>query len=140
MDMSRITRSMWIVIGGTAAAVIGALFLDWYSITAHVGPLSISASASAWSVNALGKLAVLGSVVMLAGVVLLFVPGVELPVPLPMALLVASAFTLVMVILEFLDHHSNTAIGLWVTLVGSAVATYGAYEMGGRITVPSRAP
>ena len=39
MDMSNVTRSMWIVIGGTVGALLGTLILDWYSITINVGPL-----------------------------------------------------------------------------------------------------
>ena len=29
MDMSKITRSTWIVTGGTIVTLIGTLFLDW---------------------------------------------------------------------------------------------------------------
>jgi hypothetical protein len=134
MDWSQVSRSQWIYVGGTAAALIGALFLDWYSIS--VGPFS--ASVGAWDANTIGKLAVLGSLVMLAGAVLLFLPNaVQLPIPLPQALLVASAFTALMVIFEFIDHHSHTALGLWLTLIGGLVAAYGAFEMGGRVRVPT---
>jgi hypothetical protein len=138
MDWSQVSRSQWIVVAGTVVTLIGALFLDWYSITVSLGSLGhISASTGAWDANALGKLAVIGSLVMLAGVILLFVPNVQLPIPLPQALLIASAFTALMVIFEFIDHHSHTALGLWLTLIGSIVAAYGAFEMGGRISVPS---
>jgi hypothetical protein len=139
MDWSQVSRSQWIVVGGTLAAVIGSLFLDWYSITVNLGPLGhVSASASAWDTNALGKLAVIGSLVLLAGVVLLFVPNSpELPIALPQALLLAAAFTALMVVFEFIDHHSHTAFGLWLTLIGALVAGYGAFEMGGRVRVPS---
>jgi hypothetical protein len=134
MDWSKVSRSTWIVVGGTAAAVLGALVFDWYSVS--IGPFS--ASINAWDVNAVGKLAVLGSLVMLAGAVVMFVPNApELPVPLPMAMLIASGFTVLMVIIEFLDHHSHTAFGLWLTLIGGIVAAYGAYEMGGRVSVPT---
>jgi len=134
MDWSKVSRSQWFVAGGTVAAVLGALIFDWYSIS--IGPFS--ASVSAWDVNAIGKLAVLGSLVMLAGAVLLFVPNPpQLPVPLPMALLAAAGFTALMVVIEFIDHHSHTAFGLWLTLIGGLVAAYGAYEMGGRISVPT---
>ncbi len=134
MDWSKVSRSQWFVVGGTAAAVIGALFLDWYSVS--IGPFS--ASVGAWDANTLGKLAVIGSLVMLAGAVLMFLPNaVRLPVPLPQALLLAAAFTALMVIFEFIDHHSHTAFGLWLTLVGGVVAAYGAFEMGGRISVPT---
>jgi hypothetical protein len=41
------------------------------------------------------------------------------------------------VILEFIDHHSHTAFGLWLSLIGALVAGYGAFEMGGRVRVPT---
>jgi hypothetical protein len=143
MDMSRIARSTWIVTGGTIVTLIGTLFLDWYSFSASVdvglgNTFSVSASVGAWDTGSIGKLAVLGSVVMLAGVVLLFIPNPpDLPFPLPMAILVVSAFTALMVVLKFLDHHSDTAIGIWASLLGSLVAAYGAYEMGGRFSMSS---
>jgi hypothetical protein len=133
MDMSKVTRSMWIVIGGAVATLIGTLLLPWYS--ASFGPISIDISA--WDTGAIGKLAVLGSLVMVAGVVMMFLPNPpELPIPLPMAMLAVSAFTALMVVLKFLDVHSDTAIGIWLSLIGSLVAAYGAYEMGGRLSMP----
>ena len=137
MDMTKVTRSMWIVIGGTVVTLIGTLFLDWYSVSVSFGQFHASASVGAWDTGSIGKLAVLGSLVMLVGVVLLFVPTVELPFPLPMALLAASAFTALMVVLKFIDIHSHTAIGLWLSLLGALVAAYGAYEMGGRFSMSS---
>jgi hypothetical protein len=142
MDMTNVTRSMWIVIGGTAATLVGTLLLDWYSFSGSIevagfGEISQSASASAWDTGSIGKLAVLGSLVMLVGVILMFVPSPpELPVPLPMAILVVSAFTALMVVLKFIDIHEDTALGLWLSLVGAVVAAYGAYEMGGRLSMP----
>jgi hypothetical protein len=139
MDWSQVSRSQWMVAGGTLVTVISTLFLDWYSISEHVGPITVSASASAWDVNGLGKLAVLGSLVMLALAVLMFVPNtMQLPLPLPQAILGASAFTALMAVLEFIDHHSHTAIGLWLTLIAALVAAYGAFEMGGRLAMPTR--
>ena len=40
-------------------------------------------------------------------------------------LLIAAAFTALMVIFEFIDHHSHTALGLWLTLIGSLVMLAG---------------
>jgi hypothetical protein len=137
MDMSKVTRSMWIVIGGTVATLVGTLLMPWYS--ASFGPISIDVSA--WDTGTIGKLAVLGSLVMLVGVVLMFIPNPpELPVPLPMAMLAVSAFTALMVVIKFLDVHSDTALGLWLSLIGALVATYGAYEMGGRLSMPTGTP
>ena len=140
MDWSQVSRSQWMVAGGTVCALIGTLILDWYSFSVTIpGIGTISRGFNAWDVNGLGKLAVLGSLVMLAGAVLMFIPNPpELPVALPMVVLVASVFTAVMVVLEFLDHHSGTSIGLWLTLVASIVTAYGAFEMGGRVAMPSR--
>jgi hypothetical protein len=137
MDMSKISRSAWIVTGGTVVTLIGTLFLDWYSVSVGFGQFHVSASVGAWDTGSIGKLAVLGSLVMLVGVVLLYLPNVELPFPLPMALLAASAFTALMVVLKFIDIHSHTAIGLWASLVGALVASYGAYDMGGRFSMSS---
>jgi hypothetical protein len=141
MDMSKISRSMWIVVGGTVVTLIGTLLLDWYSVTVGFGQFHVSASIGAWDTGTIGKLAVLGSLVMLAGAVLLFIPNPpELPIPLPMAMLAVSAFTALMVVLKFIDVHSHTAIGIWVSLVGALVAAYGAYEMGGRLSMPRTTP
>ena len=142
MDWSQVSRSQWMVVAGTVLALIGTLFLDWYAITVNLGPFgNHTVSASAWDTNSLGKLAVLGSLVMLVGAVLMFIPNQpQLPVPLPMAMLVASSFTALMVIFEFIDHHSHTAIGLWLTLVAALLAAYGAFEMGGRFALPDRTP
>jgi hypothetical protein len=144
MDTSNVTRSMWIVVGGTVVTLVGTLLLDWYSISASVnvqgvGKFSVgSVSIGAWDTGNVGKLAVLGSLVMLVGVVLMFIPNPpELPVPLPMAMLAVCAFTALMVVLKFLDHHSDTAIGMWLSLIGALVAAYGAYEMGGRFSMSS---
>jgi hypothetical protein len=54
-----------------------------------------------------------------------------------MAILAACSFTALMVALKFLDHHSDTAIGIWASLLGSLIAAYGAYEMGGRFSMSS---
>jgi hypothetical protein len=138
MDMSKISRSAWIVTGGTVVTLIGTLILDWYSVTFTFGPISRSVGAGAWDTGTIGKLAVLGSLVMLAGAVLMFIPNPpDLPVPLPMAMLAVSAFTALMVVLKFIDIHSNTALGLWLSLIGALVASYGAYDMGGRFSMSS---
>jgi peptidoglycan/LPS O-acetylase OafA/YrhL len=125
---------MWIVVGGTAATLLGTLLFPWYS--ASFGPFSIDISA--WDTGTVGKLAVLGMLVMVAAVVLMFLPNPpELPVPLPMAMLVVAAFTAAMVVLKFIDHHGDTALGIWLSLIGALVAAYGAYEMGGRFSTSS---
>jgi hypothetical protein len=138
MDMSTVSRSVWIVVGGTIVTLLGTLLFDWYSASVGFGQFHVSVSVSAWDTGTVGKLAVLGSLVMLAGAVLMFIPNPpELPIPLPMAMLAVSAFTALMVVLKFIDHHGDTAIGIWMSLIGALVAAYGAYEMGGRLSMPS---
>jgi hypothetical protein len=139
MDWSKVTRSQWLVVGGTAATVIGTLLLDWYHVSINLGPLGThSAGVGAWDTGIVGKLAVLGALVMLAGVVLMFLPNPpELPVPLPMAMLVVSAFTALMAVFKYIDVHQDTYIGMYLTLIGGIIAAYGAYEMGGRFAMPS---
>jgi hypothetical protein len=145
MEMSNVTRSMWIVVGGTVVTLVGTLLLDWYSFSSSVnlqgfGKISASASVGAWDTGSIGKLAVLGSLLMLAGAILMFIPNPpELPIPLPMAMLFVCAFTALMVVIKFLDHHSDTAIGMWLSLIGALAAAYGAYEMGGRFSMSSSA-
>jgi hypothetical protein len=135
MDMSKIGRNDWIMVGGTVVTFLGIVFFPWYSVS--LGVLG-SIDVSAWDTNAWGKLAWLGMLVMIAGVVLLLLPNPpELPVPAGTLVLGASVFTLVMVIIEFLDHHSHTGFGLWLTLIGSAVAAYGAFAAGHRVSMPT---
>jgi hypothetical protein len=55
-------------------------------------------------------------------------------------MLAVSAFTALMVEIKFIDVHSDTSIGIWVSLIGALVAAYGAYEMGGRLSMPSSSP
>ena len=59
------------------------------------------------------------------------------PVCAPMAMLIASSFTALMAVFKYIDVHSDTYIGLWLTVIGGLVAAYGAYEMGGRIAMPT---
>ncbi len=135
MDWSQVSRSTWIAIGGTVAALIGTILIDWWSYS--IGPITVSASA--WDISGLGKLALLGSLVMLAAVVLMLLPNPpELGIPVPKVLLGASAFTAVMALLFLILHLSHSSFGDWLTIVGGAVAAYGAYEMGARIAMPSR--
>lgn len=137
MDLSKIGRSLWIAIGGTVAVFLGIVVFPWYS--ASFGPITVDAYA--WDVNFWGKLAFLGMLLMIAGVVVLLLPNPPdlsmMPIPVPMALLAVSAFTALMVIIEYIDHNSYVAFGLWLTLIGALVGGYGAFELGGRLSLPT---
>jgi hypothetical protein len=134
MDLSKMNRSQWMVAGGTLGALLGTLIFPWYSISA--GPFSVDVSA--WDSGILGKLALIGMLLMVAGVVVT-VMGREsdIPVPLPMAMLCLGVFVAVMPILKWIDVSSYTAFGLYLTIVSGAVAAYGAFEMGGRLRMPT---
>ena len=138
MDMTRFKRAHWMVLGGTLGALLGTLLFDWYSITVGAGPLgSFTVSASAWDTGVLGKLAVLGALAMLAVAVLILSNNeAVLPVPASLSMLVLGAFVALMALLKFIDIHSHTSFGLWLTVIAGIVAAYGAYEMGG-VALPS---
>ncbi|HUZ83259.1 MAG TPA: hypothetical protein VMU66_01090 [Gaiellales bacterium] len=134
MDLSKIGRSQWLAIGGTVGVIIGIVILPWYSIS--IGPFS--ADVYAWDVNIWGKLAFIGMLLMIGCVVVMVLPEPPaLPVPVPIAMLAASALTALMVVIEFLDHNSYIGIGFWLTLVAALVAAYGSFEMGGRLSLPT---
>jgi hypothetical protein len=122
------TRGHWLVVAGTIGALVGTLFLSWYSVS--VGPFS--ADVSAWDTGVLGKLAVIGMLLMVAGVVVVAL-GMEsqVPVPIPQGMLVLGVFVALMAVFKWIDVHQDTALGLYLTIVSGAVAAYGAYELGG---------
>jgi MFS family permease len=135
MDLSKIGRNTWIMVGGTIGVFLGIVVFPWYSVS--IGPFS--SDLYAWDVNSWGKLAWLGMLVMIVGVVVLLLPNPpELPVPAGTVVLGASGFTAVMVVIEWLDHHSYTAFGLYLSLVGALVAAYGAFAAGHRVSMPTR--
>src|SRR4051794_5269268 len=128
MDVSHLKRGHWLVVGGAAVTLIAVLFFSWYEVS--VGPFS--ASISAWDTGSVGKLAVLGSLLLAAAAVAIVLKAQEqIPFPLSTAALVLGAFVFLMVILKFIDVHSHTAFGMYVTLIASAVAAYGGYELEG---------
>jgi hypothetical protein len=101
-----------------------------------VGPFS--ASANAWDVNAGGKLAWLAMLVMIAALVLKFLPNPpELPVSADVILLGGAVVVLVMAVIDFLLHTSHPGWGLYVSIVGSILAAYGAFASGARLSMPT---
>jgi hypothetical protein len=134
VDVSKLSRAHWLVLGGTVAVLVGTLLLPWYSVDLGIGA---SIDVSAWDTGVLGKLAVLGMLVMVAGCIAFAVDMTDqLPIPLPMAMLALGAFEALMAILKWIDVHDATAFGLYLTLIGGLVAAYGGYELGGRLNVP----
>ena len=138
MDMSKIGRNEWLAIGGTVLVAIGVLFGAWYSVTVSIGPISVSGDVSAWSANAGGKLAFLGMLIMIAALVLKFLPSPpDLPVSADVILLGAAVLVLAMAVIDFLLHISYGGWGLYLTIVGSLVAGYGAFASGARLSMPT---
>lgn len=134
-DASKLSRAHWIVVGGAAVTFIAVLFFSWYSIS--VGPFT--ATASAWDTGGIGKLAVLGGIALAAVAVAIVLDVQEqVPFPLSTAALVLALFVVLMVIIKFLQHHSHTSYGLWITLIAALVAAYGAYELGGHNEISAR--
>jgi hypothetical protein len=135
VDVSKLSRGHWLVVGGTVGVLVGTLLLPWYSVS--LGPLG-SIDVSAWDSGILGKLAVLGMLLMIGGCIMFALNMTDqLPVPLPMAMLGLGAFEALMVVLKWIDVHDATAFGLYLTLIGGLVAAYGAFELGGRLNMPA---
>ena len=135
METSHLKRGHWLVVGGAVVTLISVLFFSWYSIA--VGPISVSVSA--WDTGALGKLAVLGALLLAATAVAIVMNLQEqVPFPLATAALALGAFVFLMAILKFIDVHSYTSFGLWLTVIASAVATYGGYELEGHTAFARR--
>ncbi len=135
MDVSKLSRAHWLVLGGTVGALLGTLIFPWYS----AGAFGVSIDVSAWSSGTLGKLAVLAVLLMVAGCVAYAAnAGDQLPVPLPMAMLVLGLFVALMAILKWIDFNNYTAFGLYLTIVAGLVTAYGAFELGGRVGIPTR--
>jgi hypothetical protein len=134
VDLSKLSRGHWLVLGGTLGALFGTLIFPWYSASGF----GVSIDVSAWSSGNLGKLAVLAMLLMVAGCIAYALNMADqLPLPLPMAMLGLGVFEALMPILKWIDVNNYTAFGLYLTIVAGIVAAYGAYELGGRINVPS---
>jgi hypothetical protein len=134
MDMSKIGRNEWFAIGGTVVVVLGVLIGPWYTIS--FGP--ISASASAWDVNAGGKLAFLAMLVMIAAIVVKFLPNPpDLPVSADVILLGGAIVVLVMAVIDFLMHSGHAGWGIYVSIVGALLAGFGAFASGARLSMPT---
>ncbi len=128
MDVSKLNRGHWLVVGGAAVTLISVLFFSWYSFS--FGPISVSVSA--WDTGTVGKLAVLGALLLAAvAVAIVLDMHSQVPFSLAAAALGLGAFVFLMAILKFIDVHSHTSFGLWLTVIASAVATYGGYELEG---------
>ncbi len=135
MDVSELSRGHWLVVGGTVGVLVGTLLFPWYSVS--LGPLG-SIDVSAWDFGILGKLAVLGMLLMIAGCVMFALNMTDqLPVPLPMAMLGLGGFEALMAIFKWIDEHNYTSFGLYLTIDAGVVAADGAYELGGRINMPA---
>ena len=120
MDISNLKRGHWLVVGGAVVTLISVLFFSWYSVS--IGPISVSVSA--WDTGALGKLAVLGALLLAAvAVAIVLDMHAQVPFSLAAAALGLGAFVFLMAILKFIDVHSHTSYGLWLTVIASAVAT-----------------
>ncbi len=137
-DIAHMKRGHWLVVGGAAVTLIAVLFFSWYSVS--YGGISIgntkisggSVSVSAWDTGTIGKFAVLGALLLAAVAVgLVLKVQDQIPFPLSTAALVLGAFVCLMVLIKFLQHHSYTSFGLYLTFVAAAVATYGGYELEG---------
>ena len=100
--------------------------------TAPSGSVSGEVIVTGEEVATIGKLAVLGALLLAATAVAIVMNlQAQVPFSLATAALGLGAFVFLMTILKFIDVHSYTSFGLWLTVIASAVATYGGYELEG---------
>jgi len=139
MDLSKISRNDWIVVGGFVLMLIG-VSLTWYGWS--VAGISVPGSgASGWHFF-LGWFPWLLTLVALAVVAVKAIPSLKIAFPVPEPLIVLAlgviAFVLVLIRLvvapgyayaELLGRtiHANRGAGLFVSLIATAVVAVGGF-------------
>jgi hypothetical protein len=135
MDLSKISRNDWIVVGGFVLMLIG-VSLTWYSWSAGVKGLAFfSVSYSGWHYF-LGWFPWLLTLVAALLVLVKVIPGFKLTLPVPEALSVMAlggvAFVLVLIQLIVAPSiatvtANSRGAGLFIGLIATAVVAVGGF-------------
>lgn len=135
MDLSKITRDDWLVIGGGMLLLIDLLFFPWHHESASFGAFSVSASQSATSApDAIwGVLALLVTVVVVVDLALArFSPLTQLPTTQlgrGMTRCVLAGVALLLLCIKLLAHTSYLGFGSYLGLVLAITVLVGAYRV-----------
>jgi hypothetical protein len=143
-DISAVPRSVWISLGG-AVLLLLSVFLNWYTLTVSIGDRSGSGSESGWDSGATAKIIVLLALVIIAAwLIELFADNLTLPLPAAIIAGATGMAAVLLVLFKFfskpasdqvgqfnalgLGHASvGTDWGIWLALLGAAIAVVGAY-------------
>ena len=130
MDLTKVSRNDWIVVGGFIVALVG-LSMHWYSVSA--GPAS-GGFGSGWD-SALGVFVFILTLVAAAlALSRAFAPAFKLPVPLALAIMVLGGLSTLFVIIKIIDKPGGLglvgigySVGIFIALIGAAVVTLGGF-------------
>jgi hypothetical protein len=129
MDLTKVSRNDWIVVGGFIVALVG-ISMHWYSVGA--GCISFSAG-SGWDYGLGVFVFILTLVAAALALSRAFAPSFKLPVPLALAIMVLGGLSTVFVIIRIIDKPGGGivkvgyGIGIFVTLIGAAAVTLGGF-------------
>jgi hypothetical protein len=140
------SRDDWIVGGLALLLVIDLLFLPWFTVSANIGIVSVSASSTATGApdGWLGVLAVIAAIALLVDLVVeRLSPQTQMPMfggSRSQTRLVLAGITAVFVLLKFLFHihFSYFGFGFWAAVVLTAGLVFSALRVSrGQTIVPT---
>jgi hypothetical protein len=132
MNLQNVTRDDWILAALALLLVIDLLFLPWFSISASVGPVTLSVSVTATEApdGWLGVLAVLAALALIADLAIeRFSPQTQIPAisgSRSVTRLVLAALAAGFVALKFLlhIHFSYFGFGFYAGVILAAALVY----------------
>jgi hypothetical protein len=146
MSLDNMSRDDWIVGGLALLLVIDLLFLPWFTVSANIGIVSVSASSTATGApdGWLGVLAVIAAIALLVDLVVeRLSPQTQMPMiggSRSQTRLVLAGITAVFVLLKFLFHihFSYFGFGFWAAVVLTAGLVFSALRVSrGQTIVPT---
>lgn len=133
MNLERVSRDDWILGGVALLLVIDLLFLPWFSVSA--GPFSASFTATDAPDGALGILAVLGAVLLIADLAMeRLSPQTTLPAingSRTQTRFILAAVTALFVVLKFVFniHFSDFGFGFYLAVILTIALVYLALQV-----------
>jgi hypothetical protein len=137
MDLAKLRRADWMVLGGGVVLVIGLFAFAWYS----VGGFTAAATSSPYAIW--GILALIVAIVIVIDYALaLFSPQTQMPTTKygrDLTRLAACALLLLLLLIKFLAHIGSFGWGFFVDVILAAVVTAGAWAIVQRASVAGAA-
>jgi len=130
MNLTKVSRNDWIVVGGFVLAFIGTLG-PWYGVHVSVLGQSVGGSVNGWHGSYLGWLVFL---LCLAAAALALSKALNISLPLPAALLimVCGALSVLFVFIRLLivpggGFGVGRGWGIWITLIAAIIVAVGGF-------------